>query len=519
VTATNRAERLKQLSPQKRLLLLQALRQQTANAETTTTISRRTPFSPAPLSLAQQRLWFLAQLAPGNPSYNISAAVRLQGRLDVAALERSFNEVVRRHEALRTTFATLNGEPVQVITPTLSFKLAVVNLQKLPEPDRQAEVERSTISEAQYPFDLTAELLLRVTLLQLSETESVALLTVHHIISDGWSIAVLVQEVATLYPAFCENKSSPLADLPIQFADFAVWQQHSDQIAKLKNQLHYWKQQLSGAALLPPLPTDRPRSTAPTFRGAQRSFLLPLALTDALKALSQQAEATLFMTLLTAFQSLLYCYTQQNDILVGTPIANRNLPELENLIGCFVNTLVLRTRLDADFSFRDVLARSCQVTLEAFAHADVPFEKLVEELQPQRSLSYNPLFQVWFALHNTPLPSLELPGLSISPLAIESGTTRHDLSLHLWETPSGLQGTWEYKTDLFDAATCDRLIQHFTAFLNKIVAEPDIQLSELAAMFAEAEKQYRLQYEHDIKAANLNKLKFMRRKAQSTLSD
>jgi hypothetical protein len=518
VTANNRAERLKQLSPQKRLLLLQALRQQAANSETATTISRRTQSSPAPLSLAQQRLWFLDQLAPGNPSYNISAAVRLQGRLDVAALERSVDEVIRRHDALRTTFATIS-EPVQVIAPTLPFTLSVVNLQELPESARQAEVERSTISAAQYSFDLTTELLLRVTLLQLSETESIALLTMHHIISDGWSIAVLVKEVATLYSAFCEGRLSSLTDLSIQFADFAVWQQQPEQLATLESQLQYWKHQLAGAALLPPLPTDRPRSTPPTFRGTQRSFLLPLALTDALKALSQQAEATLFMTLLAAFQSLLYCYTQQNDILVGTPIANRNLPELENLIGCFVNTLVLRTSLNADSSFQDVLARSRQVTLEAFAHADVPFEKLVEELQPQRSLSCNPLFQVWFALHNTPLPSLELPGLSISPLEIESGMTRHDLSLHLWETPSGLQGTWEYKTDLFDAVTCDRLIQHFTAFLNKIVAEPDIRLSELATMFAEAEKQYQLQSEQDLKAASLNKLKLIRRKAQRAFSD
>ncbi len=506
--ATNRAERLKQLSPQKRLLLLQALRQQ-ATAKPAAAISRRAQFSPAPLSLAQQRLWFLDRLAPGNAAYNISAAVRLQGTLNVTALEQSVGEVIRRHEALRTTFATVNGEPAQLIADALPFKLAVVDLQELPELDQPAAVKQWSVAEAQHSFDLAAGSLLRVTLLQLGATESIALLTLHHIVSDGWSIAVLVREVAALYAAFCGEQSS-LPALRLQFADFAVWQRQPQQVAQLDHQLHYWKQQLADAAQVPPLPTDYPRST-PTLRGAQRSFWLPQPLTHALKQLSQQAEATLFMTLLTTFQALLYCYTHQKDIWVGTPIANRDPVELEDLIGCFVNTLVLRISLEGNPGFRELLGRSRQMTLAAFAHPDVPFEKLVEELQPQRHLSYNPLFQVWFALHNTPVPCLELPGLSITPLAIESGMTRHDLSLHLWETPSGLQGVWEYKTDLFEPTTCDRLLQQFTAFLNKIVDQPDIPLSELATMYTGAEQHYQRQHQQDSKAASLKKLKSARR--------
>lgn len=509
MTATNRAERLKQLSPQKRLLLLQALRQQ-ATAKPAPVIPHRAQLSPAPLSLAQQRLWFLDRLAPGNAAYNISAAVRLQGTLNVTALEQSVGEVIRRHEALRTTFATVNGEPVQVIAATLPFKLAVVDLQALPELAQLAAVQQCSIAEAQHSFDLAAGSLLRVTLLQLSETESIALLTLHHIVSDGWSIAVLVREVAALYAAFCNSEQFALPELPLQFADFAVWQRQAQQVAKLDHQLQYWKQQLADAAQLPPLPTDYPRST-PTLRGVQRSFLLPQSLTQALKQLSQQTETTLFMTLLTTFQALLYCYTDHKDILVGTPIANRDPVELEDLIGCFVNTLVLRVSLEGNPSFRELLARSRQVTLAAFAHPDVPFEKLVEELQPQRHLSYNPLFQVWFALHNTPVPCLELPGLSITPLEIESGMTRHDLSLHLWETSSGLQGVWEYKTDLFEPTTCDRLLQQFTAFLNKIVAQPNIPLSELAAMYTHAEQHYQRQHQQDSKEASLKKLKSARR--------
>lgn len=515
MTTTNPTERLKQLSPEKRSLLLQALRRQATKAKTTT-IPHRAQLTPAPLSLAQQRLWFLDQLAPGNPSYNISAAVQLQGELNLAFLEKSITEVIRRHEALRTTFATVNGEPVQVIA-SLPFKISVVNLQEVPEQERQAELERWSVAETQHAFDLSAGPLLRVTVLQFAETEFVALLTMHHIISDGWSIAVFVREVAALYTAFCTGQSSPLPELPIQLADFAVWQRQPEQVAKLEHQLHYWKQQLADAISILPLLTDRPRSSSPTSRGAQRSFLLPLELTESLKQLSQQSDATLFMTLLAVFQSLLYCHTQQKDILVGTPIANRHPAELEELIGCFVNTLVLRIPLDENPSFRELLARSRQVTLAAFAHPDVPFEKLVEELQPERTLSYNPLFQVWFALHNTPLPSLELPNLSIKPLPIESQVTRHDLSLHLWETPSGLQGVWEYKTDLFHATTCDRLIQHFIRFLNTIVANPEIRVSELANLYTEVEKQYELQHQQELKAASLNKLKLTRRKVSSAV--
>lgn len=447
-----------------------------------------------PLSFAQQRLWFLDQMEPGNPLYNLPGAVRLKGSLNVAALEESFNEIVRRHETLRTTFETVEGQPVQIITPTLRLALPVLDWQQLSKDEREAEILRWADQEAQQPFDLANGPLLRITLVRLNEADHVALLTMHHIVSDAWSTDVLVQELSTLYAAFSTGQPSPLPELPIQYADFAAWQRQWLQGEVLDTQLSYWQKQLSGIPVLQ-LPTDRPRPRVQTFRGARRSFSLATHLTQALKALSQKEKVTLFMTLLAAFKTLLYRYTSQVDILVGSPIANRNRMETEGLIGFFVNTLVLRTDLSGNPPFRELLRRVRQVTWDAYEHQDLPFEKLVEELQPERDLSYSPLFQVKFMLE-APKVDLRLPGLTLSFMDSENSTAKLDLSLDMHETASGLMGVFEYNTDLFDGTTIDRMVEHFRHLLSAIVNHPEQRLSEFPLLTAAERHQLLVEWNH-----------------------
>jgi len=431
------------------------------------------------LSFAQARLWFLEQLEPGSSAYNIPAAVRLTGSLDVVALEQSLQEIVQRHEALRTTFAMVSGEPIQVISPVLALTLPLVDLHSLPEAQQEAEVERLATESAQQPFDLAMGPLLRATLLNLGEAEHVLLLTMHHIVSDGWSMGVLIRELAALYEAFSTGKPSPLPELPIQYADFAHWQRQWLQGEVLAAQLSYWQQQLAGAPAVLELPTDRPRPAVQTFRGATQFLALPEPLSQKLKTLSQRSGVTLFMTLLAAFQTLLYRYTGQEDICIGSPIANRNRSETEDLIGFFVNTLVLRTDMSENPSFKELLLRVREVTLGAYAHQDLPFEQLVEALQPERNLSHQPLFQVMFVLQNAPMSALELPDLTLSSLNIDSSTAKFDLTMSMEDTEQGLVGSLEYNTDLFDAATISRMREHFQTLLEGIVAEPDQRLSDL----------------------------------------
>ena len=434
-----------------------------------------------PVSFAQARLWFLEHLVPGNPFYNVPTAVKLSGLVNVAALEQAFNEIVRRHETLRTTFRTMDGEPVQAIAPSLHLPLPLVNLQELPV---EQEVQRLLTEEFQQPFHLSSGPLLRVKLLQLAEAEHVLLLTMHHIVADGWSVGVLIRELGTLYTAFTTGKPSPLADLPIQYADFTLWQREWLQGEVLATQMTYWQQQLDGASIDLELPTDRPRLALPTFQGARQFLLLPVELSEALSTLSAGEGVTLFMTLLAAFQTLLYRYTGQEDILIGSPIANRNRSEIEGLIGFFVNSLVLRTDLSGNPPFRELLARVREVTLGAYAHQDLPFEKLVEELQPERDLSRNPLFQVVFALQNAPLEVLELPGLTLSPLSFDPGTARFDLEFHLLECLGSLGVVVTYSTALFDTVTITRMLDNFQGLLESIVADPDRRLANLSVLTA-----------------------------------
>ncbi|MEP0752187.1 amino acid adenylation domain-containing protein [Trichocoleus sp. Lan] len=483
----NISQRIAGLSPEQRALLELRLKQKGLSSVKNHSITQRKDSKSLPLSFHQQRLWVLHQLEPASPIYNVPIAIRLTGFLNVKALEKSLNKIRQRHEVLQTRFMAVGGEPVQEKFSDLVLNLPVIDLRDLPENEGQQVLEDAKKEEAQRPFDLSQEPLLRVKLLHLSEAEHLMLFTMHHIVSDGWSRGVIIQELAALYEAFCQGNPSPLPELPIQYADFAAWQRQQLVGEVLETQLNYWKQQLTGASPILELPTNRPRPTVNTFKGARQFFTISQPLALSLRTLSQQSESTLFMTLLAAFNTLLYRYTGQEDISIGTPMTNRSQRETENLIGFFVNTLVLRTLLSENISFRELLARVREVALQAYAHQDLPFERLVEELQPSRDRSYTPLFQVMFALHTAPKTALQLPGLSLSLLEVETGTAKFDLTLEITDTEEGLTGTLEYNTDLFDEATITRMLGHFQTLLEGIVANPDCRLSDLP-LLTEAEK-------------------------------
>jgi amino acid adenylation domain-containing protein len=444
-----------------------------------------------PLSFAQERLWFLDQLEPDSDFYNIPLGVRLTGELDVEALERTLSEVVRRHEVLRTTFPMDHGVPVQRVSAARPFHLPVLDLSKLPEPERMSEARRVAIEESHRPFDLAKGPMLRGMLLKLDETDHIVQLTMHHVISDAWSTGVLIREVATLYGAFVRGEASPLEELPIQYADFAVWQREWLRGEALERQLAYWREQLKGAPPVLDFPIDRPRPSVQTYRGALHVFTLPGELTKQLKALTRRGEATLFMTLLAGFQILLHRYTNQEDISVGTPIAGRNRMETENLIGFFINSLTLRTRFSGKMSFLDVLRQVREVTLGAYANQDVPFEKLVEELQPERDLSRQPLFQIMFALQNTPLEESELPGIAITPFAPGEAAARFEMTLDMTEFGEQLGGALRYNVDLFEESTIKRLVEHYVRLLQAVVLDPQQAISDVP-LLSEEERQRQL---------------------------
>ncbi|MBZ5721324.1 MAG: amino acid adenylation domain-containing protein, partial [Acidobacteriia bacterium] len=456
-----------------------------------------------PLSFAQQRLWFLDQLEPGNPLYNIPQMIRMRGALHVEALEKSLNQIVRRHEALRTTFVTVANQAVQVIAAELSLPLPITDLSNLSKSEREAETERRAKAEALRPFDLAKGPMLRAQLLRLGAEEHVLLLTMHHVASDRWSMGLVSEELAALYTAFVQGRPSPLPELPVQYADYAAWQREWLTGEALESQITYWKQQLAGAPPVLELPTDRPRPAIQTYRGSTEKLMLPAELVEQLRALSQSEGVTLFMTLLAAFQTLLSRYSGQEDIVVGSPIANRKYAEIEPLIGFFVNTLAFRTDLSGDPSFRDLLVRVKEVSLGNYAHQDIPFEKLVEELQPARSLSHNPIFQVLFALQNAPMQALELPGLRLERLPVYTDTSMFDLSCYAIEVPEGLLLRAEYNTDLFDACTITRALNHFQVLLESIAARPGCRITELP-LLTESERQ-QVVFEFNKTSANFPK--------------
>ena len=431
-----------------------------------------------PLSFTQQRLWFLDQMEPGNIAYNEPVAYRLFGPLNVTALESSFSEIIRRHESLRTSFRTVNGQPVQIIAKTMSLPLQVVDLKDVPEPEREIECFSRAIKIAKQPFNLTRLPLLKMTLFRMAEEHHILLLVMHHIVIDQWSIDVFFKELSSQYHAFLSGRPILLSELPIQYADYAVWQRKWLQDENRVRQLSYWKQQLANLSFLE-LSTDRPRPAMQTYRGANRSFSISQELTDELKKLSRRDKSTLFMTLLASFKVLLHRYTSQEDIAISSPIANRNRAELEDLIGFFLNMLILRTDFTGQPSFREILGRVRRVCLDAYSYQDLPFEMIVDELNIKRELSRNPLFQVMFVLENAASGPLKLAGLSVKQLFIDNDTAKFDLTLFIEEEEGALRGRFEYNTDLFDAATIDRMIGHYKTLVEGIVANPDAPISRL----------------------------------------
>ena len=434
---------------------------------------------PLLLSFAQERLWFIDRLMGGSTFYNMPIAVRLLGPLDVQALERSLNEVIRRHESLRTVFRDEEGKPVQAVSPRLVLRLPVEDLSPLPAREQEAEVRNLISNDSGYPFDLCRGPLLRIRLLKLASENHLAVLVIHHIAADAWSLGVLVRELAAIYESFSNGKRSPLPDPAFQYADYASWQRQVLRGELLEKQLGYWKETLAGLPMLE-LPLDHPRPPVQTFRGGARSFEISAALARSLKSLSAREGVTVFMTLLAAFKALLHLVSGQDDIALGTPVAGRNSAETEGMIGFFLNLIVLRTDLAGNPSFRELLCRTRETCLSAFANQDVPFERIVEDLKPDRDLSREPLFQTMFILQNAPMPSFLFPGgLSLSPLDIERESTRYDLTLFLAEFEEKILGWLEYNKDLFEPGTIDRMAERYQRILQAVAEDPEVRVSDL----------------------------------------
>lgn len=484
---SNLSDRIAAQSANKRELLRQRLNQRMQPADTA--IRRRgTHSKEIPISAVQYRLWLLEQLAPGTVIYTIPLTFQLVGQLDFTALLQSLTEIMRRHEILRTSFPVVGGYPVQLIADPMPLEVELIDLRELSVDARETEATRLARQKARQSFHLSHGPLVRASLLHLEEQKYLLLMNVHHLIFDGWSIDVFLRELSVLYVAYCHGQPSPLPELAIQYADFTIWQRQWLQTEIMENQLTYWKRQLAGAPALLDLPIDHTRPALQSFRGATISFLVPRARTEALKALSQQEGVTLFMTLLAAWQTLLFRYTRQEDLVVGTPFAGRTRRETEELIGFFVNTLVLRTDLSGNPRFRQLLQRVRRVALEAYDHQDVPFDQLVEVLRPTRDPRYNPLFQTLFSLQNISREPINMGEVTLKQVQVETSTAKFDLSLELVETAQGLEGSLEYSSDLFEADTASRIVGHLQMLLEGIVSHPDQFIGEIPVL-TEGERQ------------------------------
>lgn len=485
---TTSSDRRDNLSEAKRALLEKLLQGKRADAAPLQIVTFRPPDVAPRLSYAQERLWFLYQLQPSSSAYNMHEALRVQGPLDVEVLQRSLNVVIVRHEILRTTFVTRNQQLVQQVNDSLEVSINQVDLRALPPAAREAESHKLTIEASRHRFDLAELPLLHVRLLRMAEADHILLLTIHHIISDEWSNEVFWRELSLCYKAVAAGSQINLPALPLQYVDFAYWQRQWLAESHMQRQLDYWMGRLSGELPLLQLPTDRPRPVAQRYQGAWQSITLPPPMALALRGLSQRSGVTLFMTLLAAFNALLHRYTGQTDILVGTPIANRNRPEIENLIGFFLNTLVMRSDLSNNPRFVDLLLQVRDVALAGFANQDLPFEKLVDELRPTRDLSYNPLFQVMFVFQEAANRAIELPGLTLTSIPVDGGVSKFDLTLFTIDSQQGLQVALEYNTDLFDASTITRMLGHFRTMVEGIIANPEQRIAELP-LLTDAERQ------------------------------
>jgi amino acid adenylation domain-containing protein len=458
--------------------LLQSLLQQEGLAPPPP-ITQRGTESPAPLSCAQERLWFLDQLEPGTPAYNIPLAYQMTGKLDVAALRRSFDDLLALHESLRTTFVTVDGEPFQIIAPTLTLDVPVIDLQHLSQSEQTREVGAHLDAMLEVSFKLESGPLLRVQLLRLNPSHHVMLFNIHHIIADALSLNVLFRQLAERYRTHIGSKPFPLAELPVQYGDYSVWQRQWVQESVLEKQLAYWKEQLDGELPILALPTDRPRPAVQSFRGKEKAFELPRALTASLRKLSQDHRTTLYMTLLAAFKTLLYRYTGQEEILVGSPIANRKHVEFEEMVGFFANTLVLRSSLAGNPTFVSLLKRIRRLTLAAYENQDLPFARVIRELHPERTTSHNPLFQAMFDFQNAGETLPDWYDLEVTPLEMANKTAKFDLTLQIVEEEERLKGWLEYSTSLFEDATISRLIEHFQILLQGIISDPERRIAEL----------------------------------------
>ena len=479
------SKRRSNLSPAKLALFEKWKRGGASPTPETQTIPPRQCRTPVPLSYAQQRLWFLAQLEPESSFYNMPIAVRLSGRLNLEALERSLAEVIRRHESLRTSFSTLDEQPVQLIAPQVTLSLPLIDLSHLSHAEQATQLEQEATAEAGRGFDLREAPLLRVRMLRLAQDEHVLLLTMHHIITDAWSLEVLLREIAALYEAYERGEESPLEELEVQYGDYAVWQRERLKGEELERELRYWREQLRGAPAVLELPTDRVRPPVQTYRGGRQSVRVTSEVVSRLREVGQSEGATLYMVLLGAFSVLLWRYSGAEDVVVGTPVANRTRGEVEGLIGFFVNTLVMRVEVRGEESYRELVRRVREVSVGGYGHQEVPFEKVVEELTPERSLSHTPLFQVMFILQNAPMSSLKPGGITLSVLPSENYSAKFDLLLNLTETAQGLVGTFEYSTDLFDSTTIKRMSQHLEQLLESISAEATQSVSELSLLGTE----------------------------------
>ncbi len=485
---TDLASRIAELPPEKRAILFQQLQKQRERATEAPGIPRQSRARESfPLSFAQQRLWFLNNFEPESPEYNIPQAFRIEGDLDPELMQRALREVVRRHETLRTTFREVDGEPQQILAQVVDMEVPYLDARPR-AADAWSEAMRLAAADAREPFDLALGPLMRARLYRTGERQDLLYYNVHHIAYDGWSMGIFARELAAIYDAFAAGEPSPLPELPVQYLDFALWQREQLQGEALERQLAYWRRQL---ASVPPLemPTDRPRPPVRTHNGAAVPLLLAGRTAEQLKALAQREGSTLFIVLTAAFKALLHHWTTQEDLSVGTLIANRRRPEIEGLIGFFANTLALRTDLSGDPTFRELLGREREASLDAYAHQDLPFEKLVEALNPPRDLARTPLFQAMLILLNAPGEALELPGLRLQPVAIDSRTSKMEMTLYLTETPGGLDGFIEYNSDLFERATMARLLDHYRRVLETVAASPEARLSELPLLSADERRQ------------------------------
>lgn len=479
-------DKINNLSPEKKALLALLLKKKTdqgqdiEQAGRRDTVIRKAPRLPAlPLSFAQQRLWFIAQLEPGNIAYNMPESYRFTGPLDLQTLRRAYSEMIRRHEVLRTTFRELDEKPAQVISSTLSDFFTLVDLTELSERAREEEALKLAAFETAIPFDLRIGPLLRVTTIKLNDEDHVLLQTTHHIISDGWSMRIMADELTVLYKAFSNSEDCPISELAIQYGDYAYWQRQNLSDEALARQVAYWKKQLAQLPRAVNLPMDRPRPAVSTSRGAHETMEVPAETAQRLMQLSRQEDATLFMTMLAAFNLLLFKYAAQSDIPIGVMIANRNSPELERLIGLFLNTVVIRTDLSGNPTFRELLRRVRAQSLEAYANQDVPFEKLVEVLRPERDRARAPLFQIVFDLQTAPAPVAEASRLKRSHFGRGSSATKFDLTFFMTYTGTSIVGLMDYNADLFDSATIQLMLKKFNTLLSYVAAQPDARLSAI----------------------------------------